>query len=154
MDRTLIVIAGVAIVLLMLLAAGNVVLRIFGRPFSGTYELAGFLGALVISLAMGHTQRRKGHIVVDILTRKFPAGVRRVIDVVNYSICTVFFSAVAFEVFRYGMTLRRSGEVSETLKIAHYPVILIVSLGFVVLVMALLIDLIKTLVPRLSEPQP
>ena len=51
--------AGVAVIALMLLASGNVIMRMFGKPFSGTYELVGFLGALVIAFALGETQRRK-----------------------------------------------------------------------------------------------
>ena len=65
------IIGGLAVLALMILATGNVVLRIFHAPFRGTYEIVGFLGAVVIAFALGYTQKRKDHIVVDILTERF-----------------------------------------------------------------------------------
>jgi hypothetical protein len=40
------IVGGVAVLAQMALATGNVVMRCFQRPFSGTYELVGFFGAV------------------------------------------------------------------------------------------------------------
>ena len=71
-NKVLLVLGGVAVLALMLLATGNVALRIFHLPFRGTYEIVSFLGAIVISFALGYTQKRRDHIIVDISDREVP----------------------------------------------------------------------------------
>ena len=135
---------GVSLLALTLLATMNVVLRVFQVPVGGTYEVVSFLGAIVTAGALGYTQKRKDHIVVDILSEKFPAPVKRVLDRVSYILILVFFSIVSWQTFVYGRRLMVTGEMSETLKIAYYPFVFLVSLGFAVLALTILLDLIET----------
>ncbi|PKL15498.1 MAG: C4-dicarboxylate ABC transporter permease, partial [Spirochaetae bacterium HGW-Spirochaetae-5] len=58
------VIACVAIIIMMLLSVADVVLRLFGKPIPGAYELVGVLGTIVVSFALGFTSLEKGHIAV------------------------------------------------------------------------------------------
>jgi TRAP-type C4-dicarboxylate transport system permease small subunit len=144
LNQWLLVIGGVAVLALMALATGNVLLRIFGMPFRGAYELVSFLGAVVTAFALGYTQKRKFNIVVDILSDKFPAGVKRFLDGIGYLIGLLFFGVTAWVIFRWGMKIAASGEVSETLKIVYYPFVFCVALGFAVLALTLAIDWIGT----------
>jgi TRAP-type C4-dicarboxylate transport system permease small subunit len=140
LNRALMIIGGISVILVMLLAFSNVVLRIFKIPFSGTYELVGFLGAAVIAMALGDTQIRKDHVMVDVLTRKFPEKVIKAIDGFKYLASMIFFSIVSWQLVKWGIIRIKTGEVSETLKIAYYPFVFCVAFGFIVLVLALLID--------------
>jgi TRAP-type C4-dicarboxylate transport system permease small subunit len=73
LNKILMFVDGVAVLLLMSLATINVCLRFFfNAPYRGASELVGFLGTIVIAFALGYAQKRKDHIVVDILTEKFP----------------------------------------------------------------------------------
>jgi len=135
---------GVSLLALTLLATMNVALRIFRVPVSGTYEVVSFLGAVVTAGALGYTQKRKDHIVVDILSEKFPAPVKRVLDRMSYLLILVFFSIVSWQTFVYGKRLMRTGELSETLKIAYYPFVFLVGVGFAVLALTSFLDLIET----------
>jgi len=135
---------GVALLALTLLATVNVALRIFQVPVSGTYEVVSFLGAIVTAGALGYTQKRKDHIVVDILSDKFPAKVKRVLDRVSYALILAFFTVVSWQTFVYGKRLLRTGELSETLKIAYYPFVFLVSIAFAVLALTVFLDLIET----------
>src|SRR5512138_2891042 len=72
LSRFCMIVGGAALLLLVLLATANVTMRLFGVPFAGTYEIVAFLGALVTAGALAHTQRRRDHIMVDILTDRFP----------------------------------------------------------------------------------
>jgi TRAP-type C4-dicarboxylate transport system permease small subunit len=128
----------------MALATGNVLLRIFGMPFRGAYELVSFLGAVVTAFALGYTQRRKFNIVVDILSDKFPEGIKRVLDGIGYLIGTLFFAVIAWVILQWGLKIAVSGEVSETLKIVYYPFIFCVAFGFAVLALTLALDGIGT----------
>ena len=143
LNKILMILGGIAVLGIMTLATGNVVLRIFHMPYRGAYEIVSFLGAVVIAFALGYTQKRKDHIVVDILTEKFPKKLNRALDMINYFVTFIFFSIIAWQTFVWGMKICEANEVSETLKVIYYPFVFCVSLGFAVLSFTLLIDLLK-----------
>jgi TRAP-type C4-dicarboxylate transport system permease small subunit len=143
LNRILLILGGIAVILLMSLATINVVLRIFHIPYSGTYEMVSFLGAIVIAFALGYTQKRKDHIVVDILTERFSKQTNKILSIVSYGITMVFFAVVSWQIFVFGMKIWKSGEVSETLKIVYHPFIFSVSIGFAVLSLTIIIDFLK-----------
>ena len=152
LNKILLFSGSVAVLLLMSLATVNVVLRFFfNAPYRGAYELVGFLGAVVIAFALGTTQKGKDHIVVDILTSKFPKRVNRILDGINYFITTIFFAIVSWQVFIWGTKILKSGEVSETLKIVFYPFIYSVSLGFAVFSLTLIVDFVKNVQSKKEE---
>jgi TRAP-type C4-dicarboxylate transport system permease small subunit len=145
LNKALMVAGGIAMIVLMLLATGNVVLRIFHIPFSGSYEIISFLGALVTASALGYTQRNRGHIVVDILSDKFTDGTKKVVNAVSYFIMAAFFAIVSYQTVVWGMKIREAGELSETLKIIYHPFVFGVAVGFAFLTLACGVDFLKTL---------
>jgi TRAP-type C4-dicarboxylate transport system permease small subunit len=147
LNKILMVIGSLAVLLLMSIATVNASLRLpfIKSTWRGAYETVGFLGAIVIAFALGYTQKRKDHIVVDILTEKFPKRANRILDGINYLITMVFFAMVSWQVFVWGVKISNSGEVSETLKIVFHPFVFSVSFGFAVFSLTLLIDFVKNL---------
>ncbi|MCU0579568.1 MAG: TRAP transporter small permease [Desulfobacterota bacterium] len=144
LNKILLVLGGITVLALMLMATGNVVLRIFHLPFRGTYEIVGFLGAVVIAFALGYTQQRKDHIVVDILTEKFSKRTNRILNAINYLVTMLFFGIVSWQVLIWGFKIWREGELSETLKVIFYPFVLCVGAGFAVLTLVLFNDLLQS----------
>lgn len=134
--------AGLACLVLLVLASCNVILRFFGIPLTGAYELAGFTGALIVAFGAAETQRRKGNIVVDVLSRHFNAVVRQVLLMINELIFSVFFSYAGYYILRNALMLRRSGELSETLKMPFYPVMMCVAVGFFLLALTMGINMV------------
>jgi TRAP-type C4-dicarboxylate transport system permease small subunit len=145
LNKILMVVGSLAVLLLMSIATVNAFMRLpfLKTTWRGAYETVGFLGAIVIAFALGYTQKRKDHIVVDILTEKFPKRVNRILDGINYFITTIFFAIVSWQIFVWGMKISKSGEVSETLKIVFHPFVYSVSLGFAVFSLTLIIDFLK-----------
>jgi len=143
LNKIFLIIGGIAVLALMTVATANVVMRIFHIPFRGAYELVSFIGAIVIAFALGFTQQRKGHIVVDILTEKFPRMLGKAFDIISHLVTMVFFAVVAWQIYRVGMQIWSSGELSETLKIIYHPFIFAVSSGFVMLSLTALIQLMS-----------
>ncbi len=145
LNKVLMVLGSIAVLLLMAIATTNAFLRVpfIKSTWRGAYETVGFLGAIVIAFALGYTQKRKDHIVVDILTEKFPKKVNRVLDGVNYFITMIFFAIISWQVFVWGMKISKSGEVSETLKIVFHPFIYSVAFGFAVFSLTLIIDFLR-----------
>jgi TRAP-type C4-dicarboxylate transport system permease small subunit len=148
LNKVLMILGGIAVLALMSLATGNVVLRIFHLPFRGAYEVVSFLGAVVIAFALGYTQKRKDHIVVDILTDKFSPKVNRVLDGVNYFVTMIFFAVIAWQIYIWGIKIMESGELSETLKVIYHPFIFCVSFGFAVLSLTIFIDFLKNILKQ------
>jgi len=154
LNRALLILAGVAVLLLMLVATANVILRTLGHPLQGAYEVVGYLGALSAALVLGETQKRKDHIMVDVLTRRFPRGVKRFLDGAQSLFFVLFFVVVAWRLVDMGLNLRRVGEVSETLKIPFYPVAFGVAFGFAVLALALFVDFLLAVSGRDGAERP
>jgi len=152
LDKVFLVLGGVAVLALMALATGNVCFRVFGMPYRGAYELVAFLGAVVTAFALGYTQRKKSHIVVDILTETFSEGVKKVLDGISYLMGMVFFALISWVIFKWGINIAASGEVSETLKIVYHPFIYSVALGFGFLCLTLLLDFLHAVLKKGGKP--
>ncbi len=144
-NKIMMILGGIAVLALMILATGNVVLRIFHIPFRGTYEIVSFLGAVVIAFALGYTQKRRDHIVVDILSERYPKEVQVLIDKIADLIMTIFFGVVAWQIFVWGAKIWESGEVSETLKVIFHPFVFACGAGFAVLSFTAFVDFLKKL---------
>ena len=142
LNGLLMIIGGIAVLALMTVATTNVVLRMVHAPYRGAYEVVSFLGAVVIAFALGYTEKRKGNIIVDILTERFPKGMRGFLEGLNYIVSGTFFVLVSWQVYECGMRIMESGELSETLKIVYHPFVFAVSVGFAVLALTLFIDFI------------
>jgi TRAP-type C4-dicarboxylate transport system permease small subunit len=140
LGRILLALSGAAVLALMLLATGNVVLRIFHAPYRGTYEIVSFLGAIGVAFALASTQRAKGHIVVDILSSHYPRPVKRFVEALSAGVSAIFFGIVARQVFVWGARIMAGGEVSETLKIIYHPFVFGVAAGFGILSLTCLLD--------------
>ena len=145
LNRLLIILSGISVLLLMLLATGNVVLRVFDAPFRGVYEIVSFLGAVGVAFALAATQKRRGHIVVDIFSSRYPPLLRRWIDALSAAISTAFFGIVARQILVWGSRIMSSGEVSETLKMIYHPFVFGVAAGFALLALTCLLDIPRAL---------
>lgn len=143
LSRVLLVLSGAAVLTLMLLATANVVLRLFHMPYRGTYEVVSFLGAIGVAFALARTQQARGHIVVDILSARYPRRPRQLVDAFSAALSAAFFGIVAWQVALWGMRLAASGEVSETLKIAYHPFVFGVAAGFSLLAFTCLLDILR-----------
>jgi TRAP-type C4-dicarboxylate transport system permease small subunit len=153
LNRLLIWIGGVFLVAMILLTCTNIFLRLVWVPVKGTFELMGFFGAITTAFALGYTQIKKGHISVDVLVLSFSDKTRRVLEVINSLICTVFFSFVAWQITRYAGILRSTGEVTETLRFAYYPFTYAVAAGCGVLALVFLTEFVKSIIPRKEGEQ-
>jgi TRAP-type C4-dicarboxylate transport system permease small subunit len=140
LNKFFMIVGGIAALALMTLATGNVMLRIFHLPYSGAYELTSFLGAVVIASALGYTQRRHDHIIVDIVTERYSEKAAEVIEGLAGLVMAFFFTLVAWQVWVWGMKIWVSGEVSETLKVIYHPFVFMVSAGFAAAALTALLD--------------
>jgi TRAP-type C4-dicarboxylate transport system permease small subunit len=146
LNQVLIWIAGVFLVGMILLTCSNIFLRIVWLPVKGTFELMGFFGAIVTAFALGYTQIKRGHIGIDIVVIQFSAKVQRILNGINYLICMALFSIAGWQIAEWATTLRKTREVTETLRIIFYPFTYGVALGCFVLALVLLVDLLRVII--------
>jgi len=120
-------------------------MRIFNRPIIGTYEMVGFLGAAVASLAMAHTTVHRGHVAVEVLTQVLPQGVQKAIYLITNLLSILLFVFLAYECWRFGGDLSASHEVSLTLQIPFSPILYGMSVSSMVVCLVLLVDFFKVI---------
>ena len=132
------------LILAMVLAVANIALRPLGWPIDGAFELVGLGGALMAALALGASQQAKAHIAVDILFERFPGGVRRVFTAVSDLACAGFFALCGYKILLIALMMKATGEVSETLRFAYYPIVMCVALGFWALTLTLFLGALQS----------
>jgi len=145
LNRVLVWIAGVFLVAMVILTCADVLLRLFWKPITGSVELVAFFSAIVTAFALGYTQSRRGHISVDVLINLFPGSVRRGLNILSSAICSAFFLVVAWRIAKWSTIVWKTGEITETLRIAYYPFSYGVAFGCIILALVFLTELIKSL---------
>jgi TRAP-type C4-dicarboxylate transport system permease small subunit len=111
-----------SLVFLMLLTLTDVLLRQWGTPILGAYEIVGYLGGMAIGLAMPVTSWQRGHVYVDTFLTWLPRIARAAVNICTRAVCAGLFVVLAWNLVRLGLDLRGSGEVSPTLELKYYPV--------------------------------
>jgi TRAP-type C4-dicarboxylate transport system permease small subunit len=148
LNRILMIAGGAAVLALMALATGNVVLRIFEVPFRGTYEIVSFLGAITVASALAYTQKRRDHIVVDVLAEKFPPPLLRFVTIASDAVVALFFSVVSCKMAAWGWKIMQSGELSETLKVPYHPYIFAVAFCCALLAFTAAVDFLAKILQK------
>jgi len=143
LNSVLAVISGSSLLLMMLVVVGNGISRVVYVPFYGSTEVVGWLCAVTTAFALGYTQVHKGYVDIDILVERFPGLLQRVLRAFILAVSAVFFGLVSWQVCIYSIKVAENGNISETLGLIYYPLIFLVSLGFMGLTLALIVDFLK-----------
>lgn len=141
--RVLHMIAGASLVFIMAITCADVVLRFFRHPIPGTYELVGYAAALAIGCTMPYTSWMRGHVCVDSIIGRLPKAARSVFHVFTRLLAIGLFALLGWNLVRFGLDLRATGEVSPTIELKFYPVVFVLALASFVQIAVLLCDLAK-----------
>ena len=136
-------IAGFFLILMIVLTSANIVCRQAGIPIRGTFEIMGFLGAAVFGLSLSFSHSKKEHLYVSILFDSFPKKIQRFARGVSILASAVLFSFLGVQLVKTGLNLKMVNELSETLRIPYYPIVLILAFGVAVLVLLLVSELFE-----------
>ncbi len=126
-----------------LLTCADVIGRIFKHPIFGSVELVSFMGVLAIAASLPFTHANKGHIGVELFTRKLSRTTRSVISLCTESLSLALFGVVAWRMFLYAWKVKKSGELSMNLQLPEYGIILILGCGFIVFTLTIINNIIK-----------
>ncbi len=129
-----------------LISAGNAIVRkAFGTSSNAWLEVQWYLFAAVFMLGGGYAFLRNVHVRIDFLSSRFSARTRNWVDIVGILVFIVPLSLMliyeGWPVFERAWT---SGEMSSNAGgLIRWPVFLLVPLGFALLLVQALSELIK-----------
>lgn len=145
LNKGMAVVAGAALITMMFVTVLDVFLRAFAKPLTGTFEMVSWLAALTAAFSLGYTQLYKQHVSIDLFVKILGARACSIIGAAVHLVSMALFGAISYKIFSYAGTVRASGSLSETMKVAYYPWIYLVAIGCLGLVIALLAGFLHSL---------
>jgi len=140
--------AGALIVLMALVIGYGVVMRyIFRDPSSYAYEITCMLmlGGALLSIA--HTQRLGRHLRIDMLDRFFSEKVRGILlNIVSPVLGLFVATLLVWKSWEKAWFVLQSGQVTNTLAIPTFPMMIVVPIGAGLLCLVLIAQILRYLV--------
>jgi TRAP-type C4-dicarboxylate transport system permease small subunit len=115
-------IGGAALTFMMCLTVADVLLRAWGRPILGTYELVSLTLAIVIGFTIPKVSLDRGHVYMEIVLEKLSKRDRAIMNTFTRMLGLILFAIIGYNLFLIGSEFRVSGEVSSTLKLPFFPI--------------------------------
>lgn len=152
--------SGLAIGLMMLVGAADIVLTnidIIGlpsQPVPGANEFIATMMVVAIFLGVPLAQQRRGHIQVDLVTRRLPAGLRRVCAVLQWSLSLAMFAGIAWFGWKTTAHAFSVGEFAAgSYNLPLWPARLALAVGATMMALQCLLDLLGEFFPALKPIQ-
>jgi TRAP-type mannitol/chloroaromatic compound transport system permease small subunit len=115
----------------------------FDWPVPGTLEFTESTMVLIVFGALAFTQEKRGHIRVEILHARFGPRVQSLLDMLTHLVALAFFVLLAW--YSFG-ELSYSWEIGEatmgTIRFPLYPARVLLSVGAVLLILQLALDVV------------
>ena len=126
---------------MMFLTAADVALRyLFNRPIMGSYELTGFMMALLISFGLAYCGVEKGHVIVDLAISRFPQRTKTIVGSVTCLFSLVLLSLITWQGAIYAKLQFYSHYSSTVLMIPFFPFVGAVAFGIGIFCLVVLRD--------------
>jgi TRAP-type C4-dicarboxylate transport system permease small subunit len=116
-------IAGVVLLAMTAITLADVIMRLFGRPVPGTYEVVAFMGVAVTGFALPRASLKKTHVYVDILVDKLSGTPHKVLRVITRVLVCAMFLVTAWYFILMGKSFVDTRSVTMTLRLPFYPVV-------------------------------
>lgn len=122
LSKMLNAVGGTALTFMMVLTVADVVMRAFGRPILGTYEVVSLMLCVVMGFGMPRVSMDRGHVYMEFIIERLSRRTRAVMNTITRLTCTVLFAIIGYNLFRLGNEFYTTGEVSPTISIPFFPV--------------------------------
>lgn len=143
LSRLLAVIAGIALIFVMLLTVLDVILRYFGYPITGVYDLVALGGAIVIGFTMPLAVERKVHVYMEMGLQAYSRTVKQILSFMTRVIVFAISFIAAWNLVLLGVGFRQTGEVSLTIQIAYYPIAIGLGICFFIQMLVLVVQILQ-----------
>lgn len=147
------VIAQAGLVMVMVLIIANIILRRLFSPVPGTVEMVEILGAVILGSSIAYCLYNQGHVFVNVLVQKLPLKLQAAVDVLTRLLMLATCGVLSWQLFLYAQRMMDRGLATGHLGIPIWPVIGLVALGFVLMTVVIINDLLKAFrIIRNGEP--
>ena len=137
------ILAGIFISFIILLTVCDVILRYFGVPILGVYEIVSMGGALTIGLSAFFTYWKKSHVRVDTFVDKYPRTLRQILYILTRLAILFIVGLTGLSLIVMGFDLLRTHEVTATLRVLYYPIVWALGVSFLMVCLAVVYDMIS-----------
>lgn len=120
---------------------------VFNYSFTWALELTTFLFAGLIFIGISYGVRVGAHIGIDVLTRKLPAGVARIVAIVATLLCILYAVIVFIGAWTYVGKMYEIGILAQDLPVPAWVPRLVLPLGYALL-FARMLQVLYALVMR------
>ncbi len=142
-------IASAALVLMMVLSCADIFMRyLFSRPITGTYDVVGLSGAVLVSFALPYTMLKKGHVAVELLVQSLSRGKQLVIETFSHLLGISLFLVLVWQAILLSRDMKAAGEVTPTVHLPFYPIVYCMALCFFILSLAIVVNLLHVWTKR------
>jgi TRAP-type C4-dicarboxylate transport system permease small subunit len=109
------VVAGAAVVAMIVVTCIDVVGRRFGHPLKGTYDIIEILGAITIAGGLPYTTACKGHVAIEFFFQRLSRPGKILVDTLWRTVTISMFCFLTWRFARYGFEIKASGQGTSTM---------------------------------------
>ena len=142
-SKILSTIGGAALTFMMCLTVADVLLRAWGRPILGTYEVVSLTLAIVIGFTIPKVSLDRGHVYMEIVLEKLSKRDRAIMNTFTRMLGLILFAIIGYNLFLIGNEFHVSGEVSSTLKLPFFPISYFVGVCCFIECFVFMFDIVK-----------
>ncbi|MFC1980955.1 TRAP transporter small permease subunit [Chloroflexota bacterium] len=134
---------GVLFMLVFLTTADVTGRTLFSRPILGTIDITQAALCIVVFFSLAYTQSLDGHVNIGVVVSRLRPRVQNIICSFNYLLAMGVFAALAWVHVSNSIAWARAGRETELLGIPLYILKGVISLGFALLSIRLLIQFLN-----------
>lgn len=132
------ILAGIALTIMMLITAFDVILRLMNKSIIGAFEVVEFLMAVVVPLSLSYCEKKREHICVDLIVQYLPKKSQPWFDLITSIVTFLFFFLIAYECYINILGVRDDQLTSSVLLWPVWPWTIPCAIGFVLTALLLI----------------
>jgi TRAP-type C4-dicarboxylate transport system permease small subunit len=145
------IVAGAALVFVMLLTVLDVILRYFGYPITGVYDLVALGGSIVIGFSVPYAADRRVHVFMEMVQQAQNRVLKQVLTIATRLMAFGISLLIGWNLWKLGTGFRVTGEASLTIQVAYYPIAIGLALCFLLQTVVYLAQLLEVFVGGSNE---
>ena len=130
-------------IVMVLVTVDVLMRRLLDMPIRGSFEVSTSLLVVMVFCAVAWVMVVRGHVEVDVFTRKYPEKFQRPLSAIALFLSLIIVVLICWGSILLGLEQYRVGEASVLLKIPVAPFVFVVAFGSALLALVTLIQFIR-----------
>ena len=146
-------IAALGLFTIMVVVVLNILMRVlFNRPFMGTYEIVQYGLLLAVSLALADNELADGNVTVSFFLEKMKPRTANIFNIITGSLGILVAGFVTGNQWRMILQKYNNKAAAAILMLPHWIIVLVLTLGFFTLFLALIVKLMRFIAKHNTLP--